>query len=210
MFNYTDLYQAIVKGNLNMAKVEVQKAIDCQCTPDEIINECMVKAMAEIGADFEAGRAFVPNLLMSARAMKGALDILKPLMQSAHTELLGKVVIGTVKGDLHDIGKNLVASMLEGSGFEVYNLGSDVSADKFVSTAKEKNADLICLSALLTTTMNYMGDIVKAVSDAGLKAKVMIGGAPITQEFADKIGADGYSSNANAAVSLAKRLLAIN
>lgn len=207
MFNYTDLYQAIVKGNLNMAKVEVQKAIESLCTPDDIINECMVKAMAEIGADFEAGRAFVPNLLMSARAMKGALDILKPLMQSTHTKLLGKVVIGTVKGDLHDIGKNLVASMLEGSGFEVYNLGSDVSAEKFIATAKEKNADLICLSALLTTTMNYMGDIVKAVSDAGLKVKVMIGGAPITQEFADKIGADGYSSNANAAVTLAKNLL---
>ena len=212
MFDYSELYNAIVKGNLNVATTEMQRAIDANCVPDEIINECMVKAMAEIGNDFEEGRAFVPNLLMSARAMKGALEILKPLMLTANTQLMGKVVIGTVRGDLHDIGKNLVASMLEGSGFEVCNLGNDVTAEKFINAAKENNADLICLSALLTTTMQYMAEVIRAVEEAGLKGKVkvMIGGAPITQDFADKIGADGYSDNANAAVALAKRLVAAN
>ena len=212
MFDYSELYQAIVKGNLNMAKTEVSKAIENNCPPDEIINKCMVNAMAEIGAAFEAGRAFVPNLLMSARAMKGALEILKPLMLKAQTRMLGKVVIGTVRGDLHDIGKNLVASMLEGSGFEVLNLGNDVSADKFIAAVKETQADLLCISALLTTTMGYMEDIVKAVEAAGLKGKVkvMVGGAPLTQDFADKIGADGYSANANTAVALAKKLMNIN
>ena len=209
MYNYDELHQAIVKGNLNVAKTEVEKALQGGCNPDEIINNCMVEAMAEIGAAFEAGRAFVPNLLMSARAMKGALDILKPLMQKTQAQMLGKVVIGTVRGDLHDIGKNLVASMLEGSGFDVLNLGTDVSAEKFIAAARETQADLICLSALLTTTMGYMEEIVKAVETAGLKGKVkvMVGGAPITQEFADQIGADGYSANANAAVALAKRLM---
>lgn len=209
MFESKDLYQAILKGNLNVAKEEVTKAIEANCAPQEIINNCMVKAMEEIGTDFEEGRAFVPNLLMSARAMKGALELLKPLMQGDKSQLLGRVVIGTVRGDLHDIGKNLVASMLEGCGFEVFNLGSDVNAEKFVTAAVEHEADIICLSALLTTTMGYMADIIKSVEAAGLKGKVkvMIGGAPITQEFADEIGADGYSDNANAAVALAKKLV---
>ncbi len=207
MYNYSELYQAILKGNLNLAKTEVTKAIENGCAADEIINSCMVEAMGEIGAQFEAGKAFVPNLLLSARAMKGALEILQPQMQKENTKLLGTVVIGTVRGDLHDIGKNLVASMLEGSGFKVLNLGSDVPADKFIETAKENNAEIICLSALLTTTMGYMQEIVNAVKEAGIKAKVMIGGAPVTQQFADKIGADGYSDNANAAVTLAKKLV---
>lgn len=163
--------------------------------------------MEAIGKEFEEGRAFVPNLLLSARAMKGALEILKPLMLQENTTALGTVVIGTVKGDLHDIGKNLVASMLEGRGFNVINLGADVSKEKFIEAARENNADIICLSALLTTTMNYMRDIVDAVKESGLKVKVMVGGAPLNAAFADSIGADGYSSNANEAVELAKRLL---
>jgi methylmalonyl-CoA mutase cobalamin-binding domain/chain len=148
---------------------------------------------------------------MSARAMKGCMDVLKPVMKGENIKTLGTIVIGTVKGDLHDIGKNLVASMLEGCGFNVVNLGVDVSGEKFVNAVREHNAQIVCLSALLTTTMNYMADVVKIIEQEGLtdQIKVMIGGAPVNQEFADKIGADGYSSNANEAVALAKKLLNI-
>lgn len=203
----SELFDSIFKGDLNKAKVSVQAFVDADTSPKEIIDGHMVPAMEAIGKEFEEGRAFVPNLLLSARAMKGALDILKPLMQAEQTEVLGKVVIGTVKGDLHDIGKNLVASMLEGRGFEVINLGSDVGKEKFVQAAKENDADIICLSALLTTTMEYMKDVITEVRKEGLKAKVMVGGAPITAKYAEMIGADGYSSNANEAVEVAKQLV---
>lgn len=168
--------------------------------------------MEEIGSRFEAGKVFVPNLLMSARAMRGALDVLKPLMQGQVDSYIGKIVIGTVKGDLHDIGKNLVASMFEGCGFEVINLGVDVSSDKFISAALENKADIICMSALLTTTMNYMKEVVAAVEASELKGKVkiMVGGAPVNDAFAKAIGADAYTSNANAAVVMAKKLIAAN
>jgi len=164
----------------------------------------------KIGQRFEEGKAFVPELLIAARAMKGALEILKPLLKGDKSKLLGTVAIGTVKGDLHDIGKNLVASMLEGCGFEVINLGIDVSSDKFIETVKEHNVNIICLSALLTTTMTYMKEVIEALENAGLrnKVKVMVGGAPINEHFAQGIGADGYGSNANAAVALAKKLMA--
>ena len=177
--------------------------------PQHIINEYMIKGMEEIGARFEAGKAFVPNLLMSARAMKGALEILRPLLKDIDVKSVGVVVIGTVKGDLHDIGKNLVASMLEGCGFDVVNLGVDVSAEKFVEAARKYNADIICMSALLTTTMTYMKEVVTAIESAGLrnKVKIMVGGAPLNDDFAFTIGADGYSSNANDAVALARRLV---
>lgn len=201
------LYEAIFKGMAPLAKTAVQEALDNNMTPQEIIDASMIPAMEAIGQEFEAGRVFVPNLLLSARAMKSALDILKPLMMAEQTTSLGTVVIGTVKGDLHDIGKNLVASMLEGRGFKVINLGTDVSKERFIEAARENNADIICLSALLTTTMDYMKDIVDAVRAEGLDIKIMVGGAPLTQEFADGIGADGYSSNANEAVLVAKKLL---
>ena len=175
--------------------------------PQQIIDDSMIPAMEAIGQAFESGQAFVPNLLLSARAMKAALDILKPLMMAETTTTLGTVVIGTVKGDLHDIGKNLVASMLEGRGFKVINLGADVSKERFVEAARENNADIVAMSALLTTTMDYMKDVVDAVKESGLKVKTMIGGAPITADFAKQIGADGYSTNANEAVSVAKALL---
>ncbi|WP_230312443.1 corrinoid protein [Alistipes senegalensis] len=167
--------------------------------------------MEEIGARFEAGQAFVPNLLMSARAMKGSLDIVKPLLKGDSTTTIGKVVIGTVKGDLHDIGKNLVASMLEGCGFEVINLGVDVPSEKFVEAVKEHHADIICMSALLTTTMNCMKEVIAAIKAAGLrdKVKIMVGGAPLSEGFAQSIGADGFSSNANGAVTLARNLMKI-
>lgn len=204
----TELYNAVFKGDLGKAKASVQALIDAGEEPQSIIDSDMVPAMEAIGREFEQGRVFVPNLLLSARAMKGALELLKPLMVVGQTTSLGTVVIGTVKGDLHDIGKNLVASMLEGRGFKVINLGADVSKEKFVEAARENNADIVCLSALLTTTMNYMKDIVEAVHAAGLPAKIMVGGAPLNAEYASLIGADGYSSNANEAVSLAKSLVA--
>lgn len=212
MSNLNNLYEAILTGNLNLSISTTQEAIAEGVNPQEVINEYMVKAMEEIGARFESGKAFVPNLLMSARAMKGSLDLLKPLLKTYGSQSAGKVVIGTVKGDLHDIGKNLVASMLEGCGFEVINLGVDVSSEKFIEAVKEHNADVICMSALLTTTMNYMKEVIAAVEAAGLKdkVKIMIGGAPLSQSFANQIGANGYSDNANSAVQLAKMLIAAN
>ena len=212
MNNLNELYDAILVGKLEDAVKVTKIAVEEGMTPHEIINQYMIKAMEEIGSRFEAGKVFVPNLLMGARAMRGALDVLKPLMQGQVDSYIGKIVIGTVKGDLHDIGKNLVASMFEGCGFEVINLGVDVSSDKFISAALENKADIICMSALLTTTMNYMKEVVAAVEASELKGKVkiMVGGAPVNDAFAKAIGADAYTSNANAAVVMAKKLIAAN
>lgn len=212
MNNLNELYDAILVGKLEDAVKVTKIAVEEGMTPHEIINQYMIKAMEEIGSRFEAGKVFVPNLLMSARAMRGALDVLKPLMQGQVDSYIGKIVIGTVKGDLHDIGKNLVASMFEGCGFEVINLGVDVSSDKFISAALENKADIICMSALLTTTMNYMKEVVAAVEASELKGKVkiMVGGAPVNDAFAKAIGADAYTSNANAAVVMARKLIAAN
>ena len=207
--NLTQLYYAILNGKLEEGIAVTKTAIHEGTDPQIIINDYMVKAMEEIGARFESGKAFVPNLLMSARAMKGVLNLLKPLLTTGTTTSAGTIVIGTVKGDLHDIGKNLVASMLEGCGFEVINLGVDVSSDQFVEAARKHHADIVCMSALLTTTMNYMREVTAAIqaSDLVLKPRVMVGGAPLTEAFATEIGADGYSSNANGAVILARRLI---
>jgi corrinoid protein of di/trimethylamine methyltransferase len=212
MSDLNNLYDAVLTGNLNLAVSTTQEAIAEGIAPQEIINGYMIKAMEEMGARFESGKAFVPNLLMAARAMKGSLDLLKPLLKGDTSSSMGKVVIGTVKGDLHDIGKNLVASMMEGCGFEVINLGVDVSSEKFVEAVKEHNADIICMSALLTTTMNYMKEVVAAVEAAGLKdkVKIMVGGAPLSNSFASQIGADGYSDNANSAVQKARELMSVN
>ena len=203
------LYDAILNGKLEQAVDVTNQAIADGVEPQAIINGYMIKAMEEVGQRFQRGEAFVPNLLMAARAMKGSLDILKPLMKGDASTTLGKVVIGTVKGDLHDIGKNLVASMLEGCGFEVINLGVDVPSDKFIAAIKENNADILCLSALLTTTMNYMKDVIEALKADGLRdqVKVMVGGAPVTAMFAEQVGADGYSEDASEAVALARRLV---
>lgn len=208
MAEYT-LDKAIVTGKLDEAIAQTNQALADGLTPQELIDGYMIKGMEEIGEAFQQGKAFVPHLLMAARAMKGALDILKPLLKSTGGETVGVVAIGTVKGDLHDIGKNLVASMLEGCGFEVINLGVDVTAEKFIASIKENGVNIICMSALLTTTMTYMSEVIAALESEGLrdKVKVMVGGAPINQEFADKIGADGYSSNANAAVAVARVLM---
>lgn len=203
------LTQAIVKGKAPEAIEATKELVEKGEDPQSIINTKMVTAMSEIGRQFEEGTAFVPQLLMAARAMKAALEILKPLMAGKETTSLGKVVIGTVKGDLHDIGKNLVASMLEGCGFEVFNIGVDVTAEKFIEEIKAHDADILCMSALLTTTMTYMPEVIKAIEDAGLrgKVKIMIGGAPLSEEFSKEIQADGYSDNANSAVALAKKLM---
>ena len=203
------LYEAIVAGKLEPAVEITRQAIAEGVAPQMIINNYMIKAMGEVGQRFQDGKAFVPQLLMAGRAMKGALELLKPLLAGSASTTIGKIVIGTVKGDLHDIGKNLVASMLEGCGFEVINIGIDVTCDKFVEAVKENHADILCMSALLTTTMTYMKEVIQALEEAGIRnqVKVMIGGAPVSQGFADEIGADGYSDNANTAVAVAKELI---
>lgn len=204
-----EVYEAIVNGNADAAVKATQMAVDAGVAPQDIINGSMIAAMGEVGQRFQDGKAFVPQLLMAGRAMKAALELLKPMMTGSESTSKGKVVIGTVKGDLHDIGKNLVASMLEGSGFEVINIGIDVSAETFVEKVRETNPDILCMSALLTTTMTYMEEVIKALESAGLrdKVKIMVGGAPVSQHFADEIGADAYSDNANSAVAVARSLV---
>ena len=204
------LYNAILHGKSDEAATATKEAIAQQIAPQDLINGQMIRAMGEVGQRFQDGKAFVPQLLMAGRAMKAALELLKPMLAGSASTSLGKVVIGTVKGDLHDIGKNLVASMLEGCGFEVVNIGIDVSADTFIEEVKKNHPDILCMSALLTTTMGYMKEVIDALEKAGIRdqVKVMVGGAPVTQGFADEIGADGYSDNANSAVTVAKQLLA--
>ena len=203
------LYTAILHGKSDDAAAATRDAIVQNIAPQDLINGQMIRAMGEVGQRFQDGKAFVPQLLMAGRAMKSALELLKPMLSGTASTSLGKVVIGTVKGDLHDIGKNLVASMLEGCGFEVVNIGIDVSADTFIDAVKQNQPDILCMSALLTTTMGYMKDVIDALEQAGIRnqVKVMVGGAPVTQGFADEIGADGYSDNANSAVTVAKQLL---
>lgn len=209
MADISTLKDMVASGRLPQAKALVNDAISAGMDPQEIIDRYLVKGMEEIGEKFEKGLAFVPNLLLAARAMKGCLDILTPLMKDGCASSLGTVVIGTVKGDLHDIGKNLVASMLEGCGFKVVNLGTDVSAQKFIDAVRKYDARIVCLSALLTTTMTYMKEIVDTFVAEGLrdKVRIMVGGAPVNAAFASQVGADGYSANANEAVALAKSLL---
>jgi methanogenic corrinoid protein MtbC1 len=176
----------------------------------DLVQNHMVPAMDEVGRRFECEDYFVPELLLAARAMKAALALIRPQLASSGAEPAGRVVIGTVKGDLHDIGKNIVASMLEGGGFEITDLGADVAPEKFVDAVRASRANLVCLSALLTVTMSSMKTTIEALSAAGLRgqAKIMVGGAPVTQRYADEIGADGYGENAAVAVALARKLCA--
>lgn len=205
-----DLYDAILSGDAKKAYAAVRAALDAGSDPMALIRESMVPAMDEVGRLFECEEYFVPELLLAGRAMKSAMELLKPLLSASAKKMLVRVVIGTVKGDLHDIGKNLVASMLEGSGFEVIDLGTDVSPEKFVASVEECQPQLICMSALLTVTMPAMKVTIDALQTAGLRerVKVLVGGAPVTGQYAAEIGADGYSENANGAVGLARRLLA--
>jgi 5-methyltetrahydrofolate--homocysteine methyltransferase len=210
MQDLKELYNAVLEGNAKLAKSITEAALVEGVDPQKLVSSYMIPAMDEAGRRFECNEFFVPELLISARAMKASLELIRPLLAARGDQPTGRVVIGTVKGDLHDIGKNLVAAMLEGGGFEVFDLGVDVSPDKFLATAKEKNATLIALSALLTTTMPAMKSTVEALKSAGLRGqvKIMIGGAPVTQKYADEIGADGYSENAAGAVHLARKLVA--
>lgn len=205
------VFSSILSGNAAECATATKAAVASGASPQDIINGEMIRAMSEVGQRFQDGKAFVPQLLMAGRAMKAGLEELKPLMAGQDATSIGKVVIGTVKGDLHDIGKNLVASMLEGCGFEVINIGIDVSADKFIEEVKKNQPDILCMSALLTTTMGYMKEVIDALEKAGIRdrVKVMVGGAPVSQGFADEIGADGYSDNANTAVQVAKQLLGV-
>ncbi|MFQ5836126.1 MAG: B12-binding domain-containing protein [bacterium] len=202
----------LIKGKAPEVKELVQKAIDEGEDVEKVLNEGLVAGMNVVGAKFKANEFYVPEVLIAARAMKAGMKILRPILAEKNIKGVGTVVLGTVRGDLHDIGKNLVAMMLEGAGFEIIDLGVDVSPEKFIETAKEKKADLVGLSALLTTTMPSMKDVVKAVGDSGLKdkVKVMIGGAPLTQSYADEIGADGYAPDAASAVDEAKQLLGLS
>ena len=205
-----ELYDAILTGNAKKAEEVTKDALAANVDPSELLTKYMIPAMDEVGSRFECNEYFVPELLIAARAMKTALALLTPKLVEAGAEAVGRVVIGTVQGDLHDIGKNLVASMLEGGGFEVVDLGVDVPPEQFVEAAKEKDGTIVALSALLTTTMTMMKAVIEALEAAGVrdKAKVIIGGAPITQQYADEIGDDGYSDNASAAVGLARKLVA--
>ena len=201
--------QAVIDGRKKVVEQLVNEALAEGVPASEVLNDGLVVGMTELGELFKNGEVYVPEVLVAARAMKAGTAILKPLLQADNVQSLGTVAIGTVEGDLHDIGKNLVGMMLEGVGFTVMDLGENVSPDSFVNAVRE-GADIIGMSALLTTTMPMMATTIKALEDAGLrdKVKVMIGGAPVTQDYADQIGADGYSADAASAAELAKRLIA--
>ncbi|MDQ1318499.1 MAG: Cobalamin-binding protein [Candidatus Poribacteria bacterium] len=208
MADLSALAESIINGKQKDAKELVQKALDAKVPVSEILNNGLIKGMSVVGEKFKNNEFYVPEVLIAARAMHGAMDILKPLLASSGVKAIGIVSIGTVKGDLHDIGKNLVVMMLEGAGFEVMDLGIDVPAEKFVESVKN-GAQVIAMSALLTTTMTAMKSTIDALKEAGVrdKVKIMIGGAPVTQNYADEIGADGYARDAASGADKAKELL---
>ena len=210
MTDLKKLYDAVVSGDAKAAHAITQQALAEGVDPLVLVNQHMIPAMDEVGRRFEASEYFVPELLIAARAMKSALDLIRPLLVARGDKPVGRVAIGTVKGDLHDIGKNLVASLLEGGGFEVIDLGVNVPPEKFIETVREKQANIVAMSALLTTTMPAMKTTIDALKQAGVRAqvKVLVGGAPITEKYAQEIGADGYSENAVGAVALAKKVVA--
>jgi 5-methyltetrahydrofolate--homocysteine methyltransferase len=205
-----EIFEGVVNGQSPAVAQKVQQALDSGVDPVVILNEGMIAAMAEVGKRFEECEFFVPEMLIAARAMQTGMALLKPHLQQSEVKSQGKVVIGTVKGDLHDIGKNLVGMMLEGAGFEIVDLGTDVSPEKFVAAAQENLGDLIAMSALLTTTMPNMKNTIDALQASGLReqVRVLVGGAPITENYARQVGADGYAPDASRAVAVAKTLVA--
>jgi 5-methyltetrahydrofolate--homocysteine methyltransferase len=207
MADLNALSEAVIRGDQTAAVEITKQALSEGNDPESILNEGLIGGMNIVGVRFKNNEVYIPEVLISARAMKMAMEILEPRLIEAGIEPIGKCVIGTVQGDLHDIGKNLVAMMLKGAGFEVTDIGIDASAEKFIEQAKMTGAQIIGMSTLLTTTMPSMEKSLKAIKEAGLTAKVIIGGAPVTQNYADKIGADGYAPNAASAVDLAKSLL---
>ena len=210
MSTFDDIRQNVIDGNAPAVQNLVRQAMGENLPPEQILNQGLIAGMGEVGRLFEEGEFFVPEMLIAARAMKGGLALLRPHLAAANVKAVGRVVIGTVQGDLHDIGKNLVAMMLEGAGFEIVDLGTDVSPQKFVEAVKQHQPDFIGLSALLTTTMPKMKDTVEALKEAGLRdsVKVMIGGAPVTDKYANDIGADIYAPDASSAATRAKRAAA--
>ena len=209
MADFQEMIDALIEGDENRVTSLVQSALDEGGSAKEILDKGLIAGMDIVGEKMEAEDMFIPEVLRSAKIMSSAIDIIKPLLSEADFRAAGKVVIGTVKGDLHDIGKNLVAMMLEIAGFDVYNLGVDVPPDRFVEEVKDKDPDMLCLSALLTTTMPMMKTTIDAMVESGLRdqVKVIIGGTPVSQDFADEIGADGYAPEAGSATKLAKALL---
>ena len=205
------LRDAILNGDEKLTVQLARKAMDEGVDPVTLITQWMIPAMDEVGRLFEAQEYYIPEMLLAARAMRSGMELLRPMLAARGTQPTGRIVLGTVKGDLHDIGKNLVGSMLEGAGFEVSDLGIDVAPEKFVEAIKAKNAQILALSTLLTTTMPEMKNIMEALGRAGIRSqvKVMIGGAPVTRGYADEIGADGYGENAGSAVAVARSLLGI-
>jgi methanogenic corrinoid protein MtbC1 len=206
MAEWQQLYDAVLNGDPKAAVAATRAAIAERCDPLDLVARAMVPAMDEAGRRYEREEYYVPELLLAARAMKGSLDLLRPLLAGRGTRPAGRVAIGTVKGDLHDIGKNLVASLLEGGGFEVFDLGADVPPEKFVEAIEQRGIQVVALSALLTVTMPSMKTTIDALEAAGVrgKVKVLVGGAPVTREFANRIGADGFSEHATGAVALAR------
>ncbi len=210
MDDYQSLFEAILTGDARTARAVTEKALAAGMDPMKLVQDFMMRAMAEVGRRFECRDYFVPELLLAARAMKSALEPIRPLIAGQNIRAAGRVVIGTVIGDLHDIGKNLVIAMLEGAGFEVVDLGVNVPPGQFVQKIKEKNPHIVAMSALLTTTMPAMKTTIDALKQAGVRdrVKVIVGGAPITQKYADEIGADGYTETAMGAVALARKVMA--
>ena len=209
MAKYQDLADSIIAGDNVKSKEITQKLVDSGVSSSEILNEGLVPGMEVVGRQFKANEMYIPEVLIAARAMHAAMDIIKPMLSESGAKMKGTVIIGTVQGDLHDIGKNLVGMMLEGGGFSVIDVGVDVSAEKYVEEAKKSGAKLIGLSALLTTTMPVMKDVIAILKTDSSTAdvKVMVGGAPLTQEYSDSIGANGYAPDASSAVDLATKLL---
>lgn len=206
---YEQLSTIVIEGNSEQAPVLAQKGLDEGISPKDILDKGLVVGMNEVGVRFKRGDMFVPEVLMSAEAMQAGLEVLRPHLASAGHKMIGTIVLGTVKGDLHDIGKNLVGMMCEGAGFEVIDVGFNADPDKFVAAIKEHQPEIVGMSALLTTTMRAMGYTIKAIEEAGLRenVKIMVGGAPVDSAFADRIGADGYGSNAVAGQELAKQFV---
>ncbi|SMC33986.1 cobalamin B12-binding domain-containing protein [Sporomusa malonica] len=210
MANFEELSKSVISGNLAKVKKITQTLIDEGVSPLDIINQGLIGGMSVVGARFKNGEMFVPEVLVAARSMTAGIELVKPLISAENMPSAGKVMLGTVKGDLHDIGKNLVGMMLESRGYSIINVGMDVSPEKFVQLLKEHKPDVLGMCALLTTTMLHMKDTIELMKEEGIRdqVKVIVGGAPLSQDFADECGADGYAQDAGSAVDLCNRLLA--
>ncbi|HHT62949.1 MAG: cobalamin B12-binding domain-containing protein [Bacillota bacterium] len=210
MADYEPLSWGVVSGNVNLVKAETKALINACINPLDIINNGLVAGMTTVGIRFKKGEMFVPEVLMSSKAMMAGMDLVKPLLTGKRMPKLGKVIMGTVQGDLHDIGKNLVAILLENGGFEVVNIGTDIPPEKFVQSLQEEKPDIIGISALLTTTMYKLKDTIKLIRKENEKVYIIVGGAPITENFAREIGADGYAPDGIQAVDVCKKLLKVH